>query len=505
MAQPSLEGVRELLGRPENADANLVPIYVELLADLETPVSAFLKLRRGDHSFLLESVENATTTTRYSFIGTEPDDLITATGGADPLVELERRMGEFRPVRIPGLDVLPPFTGGAIGYLAYDCVRFFEPRAAANIAAQADALDIPDSVFMLCNSLCVFDHARRVIQLVSHVRVPGRAGAAGAAGAAAAPPLDDAALAAAYAEAERDIDVLQSRLGATIVNRAGPAAARLVRVPKGGAGASGGVGGGGGGGGGGGAAAAPAQFAGWEESSNVGRDGYKHFVRELKGHIVNGDIIQAVPSHRVSLPMPEGVGSFDVYRQLRAVNPSPYMFYLELGEGFEVVGASPEMLVKVDAHKRVFTHPIAGTRHRGKTEAEDEALAAELLADPKERAEHIMLVDLGRNDIGRVATPGSVTVDSLMKIEKYSHVMHIVSRNTGGSSSSSSSRPGLPLTAVAAAAVAAAAAAADTQVPPRTPTLLAPVPARRCPLCRATSTPPRRSTTRCVASSRPAP
>ncbi len=291
---------------------------------------------------------------------------------------------------------LPPFTGGAVGYVSYDCVRFFEPVTAQFIEKQQDTLGIPDALFHIYHSFVAFDHMRHTVLLVSLMALPP---------AEAAP----AQWQAAYSAALQRIDGMHSALQGSIDPKLlhpdvqAPSAAQ-VTVPT-------------------------AETV--SSMSNVGEDGYKSFVRDLKTHIVKGDIIQAVPSHRVKVPVPPAVTPLQLYRQLRLVNPSPYMFYVELGDGLTIAGASPEMLAKVDGAGRVETHPIAGTRRRGATAEEDAAAEKDLLGDEKEISEHVMLVDLGRNDVGRVAVPGSVSVDSLMHIERYSHVMHIVSVVTG--------------------------------------------------------------------------
>ena len=368
--QPTLEEARALAGAGRG---NLLPVSRELAADLETPVSAYLKVREGDHSFLLESVEGGERLARYSFIGANPRRVIRTGPGeeheGDPLIPLEAALAGLRAVELPGL---PRLTGGAVGYVAYEAVRHFEPRVPAN---EADPVGIPEAMFLLCDSLVVFDHIRHTIRVLAHCRLDGD-------------------VEASYRRAAETIDAIAARLER-------PLSAPVEDVAAGGEGARG--------------------------VSNTGREGYELMVERIRADVIAGEIIQAVPSQRIRRPV--SAHPFTIYRQLRTVNPSPYMFYLDLG-GFQIVGASPEMLVRVEDGV-VTTHPIAGTRPRGATPEEDDALAAELLADEKERAEHIMLVDLGRNDVGRVAVPGSVRVDQLMGIERYSHVMHIVSRVSG--------------------------------------------------------------------------
>ena len=372
MLRPTLQEVKELA---EQCRGNLVPIYREVPADLETPVSAYLKVREAPYSFLLESVEGGERLARYSFIGTNPYR-VTKSGDreewkGDPLVPLEAELSQFKFVPVQGL---PAFTGGAIGYVAYDAVRHWEPKMARR---QADPLELPESMFLYSDSMIVFDHLHHTMKVVAHVRLDGD-------------------ISASYRQAAYRIDEMADRLG----NRPVPLPEDDIDAVIRGSG---------------------------KAESNTGREGYEMMVERLREHIIGGDIIQAVPSHR--LARHTGAHPFNVYRQLRKVNPSPYMFFLDMGD-FQVVGASPELLVRVE-DGIVVNHPIAGTRRRGATPEEDEALAEELLSDEKERAEHIMLVDLGRNDVGRVAKPGTVTVDSLMHIERYSHVMHIVSNVSG--------------------------------------------------------------------------
>lgn len=384
--EPRFERVQALAQLPENAHKNLVPVYLDAVADLDTPVSVLLKLREGNsHSFLFESVSPGEKIARYSFIGSGPLKVVATGAGldfeGDPLVNLEREMQQYRTVALPELAL--PMTGGAVGYCSFDAIRHFEPRLAPYIEKQKDVLQVPESIYMFFDTVVVFDHVFHSLKIVSHAR------------------LDTGDLAQAYADATRKILAVRDALEQPLTRSSSGSHAN--------------------------ASQAATTKIDLEACSNVGQKGYEGFVHTLKTHIVDGDIFQAVPSQRIAVDLPSHVKALDLYRQMRAINPSPYMFYLELGDDFQVVGASPEMLVKVDHDRIVETHPIAGTRHRGKTDAEDDALAQDLLADEKERAEHIMLVDLGRNDVGRVAKPGTVRVDALMKIEKYSHVMHIVS------------------------------------------------------------------------------
>ncbi len=374
---PSLEEAKALAGR-----GNLAPVYREVPADLETPVSAFLKVARGRHSFLLESVEGGERLARYSFIGTEPYRVLRSgphvarnEEPGDPLTQIEQELSRFQVAPVQGL---PRFHGGAVGYLGYEVMRYFEPRVPA---PEADPLGLPQAIFLFTDTLLVFDHLQHVIKVVSHVRLDG--------------DID-----AAYRQAMWRIEELVGRLAqplATLPYRKGE-----TEAPR----------------------SEPADI---EVCSNMKREEYEAQVERIKEYIVAGDCIQVVFSQRFSRPTQ--AHPFEIYRALRTINPSPYMFYLELGDA-HIVGASPEMLVRVE-EGCVDYHPIAGTRPRGRDDAEDAALEEELRRDEKERAEHIMLVDLGRNDVGRVSQPGTVQVTQLMDVERYSHVMHLVSHVTG--------------------------------------------------------------------------
>ena len=377
--QPNLEAVRAIA---KEGKSNLTPIYADVQADLETPVSAFLKVARGDHSFLLESVEGGERLARYSFIGTEPYRVIKCgpysdlSEGSDPLREVEAELSRYQlshPGDSEASASLPRFTGGAVGFLAYDVIRHFEPRVQI---PQTDTLGMPEALFMFVDSLLVFDHVQHTIKVVAHCRLDGD-------------------IEASYRQACWRIDELSKRLSQTLAATPYP-----VKPPS---------------------------HAVEEVRSSVGKKRYLENVERAKEYIVAGDFIQVVPSQR--LTRKTTAHPLSVYRALRTVNPSPYMYYLSMGES-QIVGASPEMLVRVE-DGIVETHPIAGTRPRGRDQAEDEALARELAEDEKERAEHVMLVDLGRNDIGRVSQPGTVKVGDFMVIERYSHVMHLVSRVTG--------------------------------------------------------------------------
>jgi anthranilate synthase component 1 len=371
MYVPSLDEAKRLA-----AQGNLAPVYREVAADLETPVSAYLKVARGGHSFLLESVEGGERLARYSFIGTEPYRVLRTEPNAaldqtDPLLAIEDELRRFRVVSLPGL---PRFHGGAVGYLSYEVVRHFEPRVPA---ASRDPLGLPEAIFMFTDTLLVFDHLHHNIKVVTHARLDGD-------------------IESSYRQALWRIDELVARLEKPLTalpyeERASPCG-RKPRI-----------------------------------ASNMARAEFIAKVERAKEYIEAGDIIQAVISQRFQRPT--GAHPFAVYRALRTVNPSPYMYFLELGD-CHIVGASPELLVRVEDGV-VATHPIAGTRPRGRDPEEDRALEEELRGDEKEKAEHVMLLDLGRNDIGRVSEPGTVQVSQLMDVERYSHVMHLVSHVSG--------------------------------------------------------------------------
>jgi len=387
--RPSRDEVAEIVRQNDNIRA--VPIFREVMADLETPVSAFLKIRDSGPGFLLESIEGGERLARYSFIGSDPNALLTMRAGTatletdrghsvtteydDPLVPLANLIAARRAPEMPDLP-LPRFTGGAVGYLSYEAVRAFEPRVPS---APGPGLGLPDGVWMLTDALLVFDHLARTIKAVAHVA------------------LDDNGLSDdAYDRAEARIDELITRLRS-----------EQPKMPIGGE-----------------LADRPAED---RQVPNTSRERYLEMVETAREYIAAGDIFQVVLSQRVDVP--SNVHPFSVYRALRTINPSPYMFYLDFID-HQIVGASPELLVRLEGHT-LTNHPIAGTRPRGATPMEDDALGRDLLEDQKERAEHVMLVDLGRNDIGRVSAPGTVTVPRFMEIERYSHVMHIVSNVEG--------------------------------------------------------------------------
>ncbi len=364
MYYPTLEEVKKL-----KAQGNLVPVYREIKADLDTPVSAYLKIARGDYSFLLESVEGGERLARYSFLGTEPSGIIS-TGGekaTDPLRLIEDEFSKYQPVAVEGL---PRFHGGAVGYLSYEVARYFEKLPSPD----NDPVGMPESVMMLADTLLIFDHLTHTIKVVSHVHLDGD-------------------VESEYKNAIDKIDEIARRLESTV-------ATEIKRPP---------------------AKAKP------HMKSNLTKAEYESMVERAKEHIYEGDIIQVVPSQRLSRHT--DASPFAIYRALRSLNPSPYMYFLHLG-GFYIVGTSPELLVRVE-DGIVSNHPIAGTRPRGHDAGEDKALEVELKNDEKERAEHLMLVDLARNDVGRISQPGTVEVTQFMDIERYSHVMHLVSHVQG--------------------------------------------------------------------------
>lgn len=372
--------------RARAARGNLIPVYREILADMETPVSAFRKAADGPNAFLLESVAGGERLARYSFLGSDPFLLFQSSGrsaaitengrtttftledGQDPLHVLKELFRRYRYVPDPAL---PPFCGGAVGYLSYEMVRFFErlPDTAE------DTLHLPDCQFLFTDTMLIFDHVKHRIVVLCNAQVNGDPDAA-------------------YDEAMAKIDRLVEKL-----RRPLPTPPSEPHEP----------------------AEPPAL------SANLTQPQFEGAVARAKEYIAAGDIIQVVLSQRFSVPVK--ADPFDVYRALRSLNPSPYMYYLSYGD-LRIIGSSPEILV-TEKRGKVTLRPIAGTRPRGETDEEDARLVSDLLADEKERAEHIMLVDLGRNDVGRVAKPGSVRVDELMVIEKYSHVMHIVSNVVG--------------------------------------------------------------------------
>ncbi|MFH1387238.1 MAG: anthranilate synthase component I [bacterium] len=336
---------------------NLIPVYKEIVADMETPVSAYRKIA-GECSFLLESVEGGEKIARYSFLGTSSMSDVLCPKSFEEIREILKR---YKAIRIPGL---PRFNGGLVGYISYDAVREIEKIPDKN----PDTLNLPLMQFILADSLLVFDHIKRKIIVISNAKAGG------------------------YEQACAKIAEIENKLKQPI-----GAETELVNSDQ------------------------------KDFTSSTTEEEFKTIVKKAKAYIRSGDIIQVVLSQR--LKTETKLAPFDIYRKLRMINPSPYMYYLDLGRT-KVIGASPEVMVRLEG-KTATLRPIAGTRPRGKTEEADKKLAVELLASKKERAEHIMLVDLGRNDLGRVCDYGTVKVTEEMTIERYSHVMHIVSNVTG--------------------------------------------------------------------------
>jgi anthranilate synthase component I len=377
--EPTLEEARALAER-----GNVVPVRARFVDDCETPVSAFLKLRAGEPPgspcFLLESAEQGQVG-RYSFVGIRPREVLRWSGGTlsgsngageveapDPYAAVAEYLERFR---LAPVEDLPPFAGGAVGFFGYDLVRTVEPLGDPN----PDPLGLPDMALMVTDVLLAFDHLRHELTVMACAFVE-----------------DEGGVDTAYERASAAIADVRDRLRGAVPVPERPAIAEAPRFV-----------------------------------SNVEREDFESAVERIVTYIHAGDAFQVVPSQRFSAPAP--VEAFSVYRGLRAINPSPYMYFLEFGD-FQIAGASPEPLVKVH-ERRVETRPIAGTYPRGDSEEEDRRLAERLVNDAKERAEHVMLVDLGRNDLGRVCEYGSVQVDELMAVETYSHVLHIVSQVSG--------------------------------------------------------------------------
>jgi anthranilate synthase component 1 len=423
--RPSLE---EFVALRERTGATLLPIYRELTADSLTPVSAFKRIAGTGPSFLFESVVGGERVGRYSFLGSDPFASFVAKGNtvevsglgdrdgsratSDPFADLRELLGRFRSADLPGL---PRFTGGAVGFAAYDAVRYTERLA----SPPPDDRGLPDLAFHLYDRMVLFDHIRKTVLVVVQARLD-----------LYPEPAD------AYADAIDRLDREVSRLGR-------PAAdLPLLDIDTRGT-------------------------PRLQPTANMTREAYEDVVRRCKEYIAAGDAFQVVPSQRFTVETT--ADPFDIYRALRVVNPSPFLFYLPLGD-FTLIGSSPEILVRVEDGE-VTIRPLAGTRKRGKDEAEDRALAEELLADPKERAEHIMLIDLGRNDVGLVAEKGSVKLTEVMQVERYSHVMHISSNVTGrlaeGKDAFDALRAGLPAGTVSGAPKVRAMEIIDEMEPTR--------------------------------------
>ena len=364
---------------------NRIPVVREVLSDLDTPLSVYLKLADGPFAYLFESVEGGARWGRYSIIGlparrvirvhgkrlvvTEEREVVDDREVADPLAEIAAIKAQYR---VPSIEGLPKFAGGLVGYFGYECASYIEPKIRAD--AKPDQLGMPDICLMLAEELAVFDNLKGKLYLIVNA---------------------DPAEPRAYARAQRRLDSLVHRLRST--SAAYPDAVDTKAIDE-------------------------SHFV-----SSFPKDDYLAAVKKAKEHVFAGDVFQVQISQRLSVPF--RARPLDVYRALRALNPSPYMYFIDLG-GEQIIGSSPEILVRSQGGQ-VVLRPIAGTRRRGHTPEEDRAMEAELLADPKERAEHVMLIDLGRNDVGRVAQTGSVELTANMIVERYSHVMHIVSEVIG--------------------------------------------------------------------------
>lgn len=362
-----------------------IPVTRTLLADLDTPLSLYSKLAKGAKTYLLESIEASEKWGRYSIIGLAADETISVTGNQvtltsgnrvevteqdDPLSYIQDYVASFS---VPELKELPRFSGGLVGYMGYDVVRYIEPRLKESVPP--DELGVPDIFLMRSEDLVIFDNFSATLTLLTHV---------------------DASLDNAYELAQSKLDELAQTLqdSQVTLNEISLGAPHLDESAL---------------------------------TSSMGEEGYQLAVNRIKEYCAAGDVMQVVPSQRMSMEFNED--PISLYRALRAVNPSPYMYYLDLGD-FQIVGASPEILARLD-HGEVTVRPIAGTRRRGKTEEEDLAMEQDMLGDPKEIAEHLMLIDLGRNDTGRISQTGTVKVTEQMVVERYSHVMHITSNVTG--------------------------------------------------------------------------
>ncbi|KAI6926803.1 anthranilate synthase-like protein component I [Hortaea werneckii] len=386
--QPSLDQVNQILqhGKALPNPPNLVPLVASISSEFLTPSSIYLKIAahaKSNLSFLFESAATTETIGRYSFVGADPRTTLASGPNhgleADPLPRLASHLSQYRVAHIPSLR-LPPMTGGAIGYVGYDCVKYFEPRTHRD--DMKDVLGVPESLFMLFDTVVALDHFSQKVMVITYLHVPGK-------------DAPQTAVDEAYEACKKTIaDTLKIlKNGEMKLPEQGP-----VKLEQ-------------------------------EYTSNVGRAGYEAHVTKLKEHIVTGDIIQAVPSQRIARPT--SLHPFNIYRHLRTVNPSPYLFYIHCSD-FQIIGASPELLAKADAETgRIITHPIAGTVKRGTTPDQDAALADSLRASLKDRAEHVMLVDLARNDINRVCDPLTTRVDQLMLVQKFSHVQHLVSEVSG--------------------------------------------------------------------------
>lgn len=382
-----MESLQDIIAtESQTPKPNLYPVFKYVASDDLTVHNAYLRLAKLNDpkrtpNFLFESAVKGDVVERYSFIGVNPSKIIKTGEDAnvygaefaniDPITLLEKEMKQYRQAKLPGL---PKFSGGATGYISYDCIKYFEPKTKRPLK---DVLNVPEAVLMLCDLVVAFDHVYQRFQIIYNIH-----------------ESDD--ISSGYQAAKTAIEEVESIL-------TGPSPENINPVQ-------------------------PPIKMNQTFTSNIGQEGYEQHVTTLKKHIKLGDIIQAVPSQRVARPT--SLHPFNIYRHLRTVNPSPYLFYIDLID-FQIIGASPELLVQCDTSNKVITHPIAGTIMRGKTADEDEANATILRESTKDRAEHIMLVDLARNDINRVCQPTTTNVDRLLTIERFSHVMHLVSQVSG--------------------------------------------------------------------------
>jgi len=383
MVKPTFKEFKE-----KSKQGNLIPVYKEVLADFDTPVSAYMKMCGGEYSFLLESVEGGEKWARYCFLGFDPSIIISIKGNevvvekngqpksilitkGNPLIGLKDILARYQPVDVEGL---PRFSGGAVGFVSYDMVRSFEDLPEDTM----DDLQVPDARFVITDTLLIFDNVAQTIKIVSNAHV------------------ENENIEESYNQAVRNIDAIEKKLKTSLPvnvnNENSPKIDSLNHI-----------------------------------ESNFEKEHFINAVQKIKNYILEGDAIQVVLSQRLKFNISQD--PFTIYRALRSINPSPYMYYLKFGD-LKVVGSSPEILVRLEGEK-IEVRPIAGTRKRGQSEEEDQALENDLLSDEKELAEHIMLVDLGRNDVGRVAKTNSVSVNEKFTIERYSHVMHIVSNVQG--------------------------------------------------------------------------
>tara|TARA_B100001250_G_scaffold164883_1_gene141854 strand:- start:27187 stop:28668 length:1482 start_codon:yes stop_codon:yes gene_type:complete len=369
----------------KSKEYNLIPVFREIRADLDTPLSIYLKLSKNNYSFLLESITGGENLARYSIIGTNPKKVIKTGkneefGEVDPLEIIKNEINSYK---VPEIKELPVFTGGAVGYLSYETISYFEKKVPKN---KESTLNVPESIFMITDSIVVFDHVKQTIFIVNYASID-----------------DSKDINDVYTKSLEKIDEIYCLIKkpipeehnniSSISNDEEKTKEQLIE----------------------------------QYTKNMSKEDYKIAIEKCIDNIYSGEIIQIVFSQR--LTKKTKASALDIYRCLRTINPSPYMFMLNFKD-FEIIGASPELLVKSN-DKEIEVHPIAGTRPRGINSEEDDIIANELISDEKELAEHLMLLDLGRNDVGRVSTPGTVNVNQKMEIEKYSHIMHIVSNVTG--------------------------------------------------------------------------